>query len=312
MYLEHGAPWLILAPLGGGAVEALLRVLVVAAYAGLHIGIAATMRLGIYSAVCLVAWTALVPGAVWELFGWRGRGAVGSGSGSSKKMAATTDSDCVPTNKNASTFDAVTLAANTATKLSTNKGKTNSSASSQLLRQQKQTPNTSSIESCLMFQGTCVNALALLALLAMWSINCRNLSNANVETVPALLTSNGMLPAFAEEPLETVANVLRLNQKWDMFSPHPATHEGWIVMPARLNDGRVVDLWHDGAAVDWDRPQDTATTMPNWRWRKLMGLAWYDMFKFLQPNIAQGLCRQYYEIHRDAYVVELRVWYLER
>lgn len=160
--------------------------------------------------------------------------------------------------------------------------------------------------------------------------------------------------------------MLHLEQKWDMFSPHPAHTQGWLVLPATLSDGRAVDLWHNGAEIScalrpaarcsrsaprpspevvffvrWlysllsqlqspppvsrrsrssglccvvsgDKPDDVVATMPNWRWRKLMSIAWFKMFAFLQNDMAVGLCKQWYAHHPEAYVVNLKVWYMEQ
>jgi len=42
-----------------------------------------------------------------------------------------------------------------------------------------------------------------------------------------------------------------------------------------------------------DKPDNVAETMPNWRWRKLMSIAWFKMFAFLQADLAIGLCKQW-------------------
>jgi hypothetical protein len=54
--------------------------------------------------------------------------------------------------------------------------------------------------------------------------------------------------------LERFAGVLRLNQRWTMYSPDPSFRDGWFAMPTRLADGRVVDLLKGGAPISWEAP----------------------------------------------------------
>jgi len=55
----------------------------------------------------------------------------------------------------------------------------------------------------------------------------------------------------------------RLDQKWDMFSPHPAHTQGWLVFPATLSDGRAIDLWRNGAEISCKpAPTQVAYTPP--------------------------------------------------
>ncbi len=61
---------------------------------------------------------------------------------------------------------------------------------------------------------------------------------------------------------------LRLDQRWDMFSrPILASH--WLVMPARLESGALVEL-RTGAPVSWERPDVVSRTFSNDRWRKYL------------------------------------------
>ena len=60
--LELGGPLLALLSLGGR-----LRLVIVLAFVGLHLGIAATLHLGLFPVVCLVAWIPFLPSRVWRV-----------------------------------------------------------------------------------------------------------------------------------------------------------------------------------------------------------------------------------------------------
>ena len=70
--------------------------------------------------------------------------------------------------------------------------------------------------------------------------------------------------------VDWVAQLTRVDQIWDMFAPAPLAQSGWFVMPAQLEDGREVDLFHHGAPVDWRKPAHVADDFKNDRWRKYM------------------------------------------
>lgn len=65
--LEVVAPLLVFSPMRNG----LFRILVVASFVAFHLGIAATMRLGHFPFVCMVAWIPFLPAIFWDRF-WRG------------------------------------------------------------------------------------------------------------------------------------------------------------------------------------------------------------------------------------------------
>lgn len=81
-----------------------------------------------------------------------------------------------------------------------------------------------------------------------------------------------LLPREAE-----LAKLLHIEQKWEMFAPHPLTDDGWFVAPALLRDGSSVDLLSGGPAR-WDKPASVSSTFRNARWRS------YLMRLRRQPN----------------------------
>ena len=67
-----------------------------------------------------------------------------------------------------------------------------------------------------------------------------------------------------------VGHLLRLDQRWDMFSPYPLRGDGWFVMPGTLRDGSRVDVWTDRRGISWDKPSNVSAQYPNDRWWKFM------------------------------------------
>lgn len=67
LILEGVIPWFMFVPV----LCRYLRLPIVLLFLGFHIGLAATMAIGLFPYVAMVAWTALIPGCVWNWFGSR-------------------------------------------------------------------------------------------------------------------------------------------------------------------------------------------------------------------------------------------------
>jgi hypothetical protein len=70
-----------------------------------------------------------------------------------------------------------------------------------------------------------------------------------------------------------VANAIslaRMDQYWGMFSPDPMTLDGWYVIAAELEDGRMVDLLEPDREDIWDKPANVLETFPGDRWKEFM------------------------------------------
>jgi predicted DCC family thiol-disulfide oxidoreductase YuxK len=82
------------------------------------------------------------------------------------------------------------------------------------------------------------------------------------------------LPQFNVEMHEKwriIANVLRLDQKWNMFAPYPLKADGWFVMEGKLKDGTTWDLMRNiPGPVSYDKPDLVSMQHKNARWRKFM------------------------------------------
>jgi hypothetical protein len=109
-----------------------------------------------------------------------------------------------------------------------------------------------------------------------------------------------------------IAEVTRLDQKWNMFSPYPARNDGWHVVPARLRDGTEVDLFAGGRPMTWEKPSRVAQLYKNHRWWKLMTSLRMSDRSGCRRYYGEYLCRQWNTAHTDRKQVEsLRLCFVE-
>jgi hypothetical protein len=64
------------------------------------------------------------------------------------------------------------------------------------------------------------------------------------------------------------AHLTGVAQQWNMFGTSP-TGDGWLVAPATLEDGRVIDLL-TGEPADYEKPPRLIELQANHRWRKYL------------------------------------------
>lgn len=131
---------------------------------------------------------------------------------------------------------------------------------------------------------TTIVPLVFLVLLLLWNVQFAS-SEAHGDT--------DLLPDEAESVIE----LTRTDQYWNMFAPNPLSTDGWIVAPGQLENGTLVDAFH-GGGVTWDRPPDISATYPTARWRKyLVGLWQSDTAQ--RDYFAEYLCRRWNTNHRS-------------
>ncbi|MCB9253685.1 MAG: HTTM domain-containing protein [Bdellovibrionaceae bacterium] len=108
-------------------------------------------------------------------------------------------------------------------------------------------------------------------------------------------------PVRVPSSLESVAYTLRLDQKWGMFAPFPIKDDGWHVLPGRLFSyaytGTWVDVWRDGAPVDYEKPKWATDLYPTFRWRKYMRRLWMLEYKEHRLYFGKYICRNWNREH---------------
>ncbi|MBA2482395.1 MAG: HTTM domain-containing protein [Planctomycetes bacterium] len=88
-----------------------------------------------------------------------------------------------------------------------------------------------------------------------------------------------------------------LDQYWSMFSPRPLRDDGWYVAEATLQDGSKVDLL-SGLSPSDAKPRRLSAQYPNERWRKyLMNLSGADFAPRFRQHYARWLCDRWNAAH---------------
>ena len=102
------------------------------------------------------------------------------------------------------------------------------------------------------------------------------------------------------DPLQNVAIAqfqdfakIGLDQQWKLFAPYPMKDDGWYVIPGKLADGQVIDLWREGSPVNWDKPSQVRHDYKNNRWVKYMRNIWMAKNAHLRVYFGRYLCRDW-------------------
>jgi Vitamin K-dependent gamma-carboxylase len=82
---------------------------------------------------------------------------------------------------------------------------------------------------------------------------------------------------------DTWGNIVRLDQRWNMYAPCPRKDHGWLVVPADLTSGTQVDLF-TGQPISWEKPKDIGAYFGDDRWRRYLS----NLFDDQDPQALQG------------------------
>jgi hypothetical protein len=143
---------------------------------------------------------------------------------------------------------------------------------------------TSAVSTARRVAGGAANAFAALAL--VWVV-AHNVGHLTGTSMPAALARWG--------------DMLRLDQRWVMYSPDVPRTDGWYVTPGLLGDGSVVDLTPGGSAldldseapVDWNKPDLLSSDHLSWRWGIYMIRLQEPGSRALLQRFASWTCRQW-------------------
>lgn len=92
---------------------------------------------------------------------------------------------------------------------------------------------------------------------------------------------------------KSIGTALRLDQQWGMFAPYPIKDDGWFVIPAKLANGKDVDLFNNGEPVSYDKPAYVAKTYKDSRWRIYMMNLWSITHQDKRLFYGRHLCREW-------------------
>ena len=226
--LELVGPPLAFFPLATGRI----RILLVLVFWLFHLGLATTLTLGIFPAICIACWLVYLPSEFWD---WlesacrRGKGwleATNWGPAWYRRMG--------------------TLLAEPLRRIA------------RVLPPPPEPwshrwPYGVRRAGAILTQGCLA---ALLVYLLAWNI--RELDVRAYEKWILPLRYNGL------------ARALGLDQNWSMFSPVPRTEDGWLLMVGTLEDGSEVNLWQPDRPVPWSKPALVSRTFRSQRWLKYL------------------------------------------
>ncbi len=108
-----------------------------------------------------------------------------------------------------------------------------------------------------------------------------------------------------------VGQLLNIHQNWKMFAPSPIRVYSWYVVVGRLSDGREIDLWR-GDTVSWEKPKVPIPWQQNYRWRTYMKYVGSEKQRSLRQYFGDYVCREWNEDHPgSAAVQELTLYRLD-
>lgn len=107
--------------------------------------------------------------------------------------------------------------------------------------------------------------------------------------------------------------MMRLYANWGMFAPNPPSESGWFVFQSKLKNGTEVDVWRDGAPVDWSMPEVPSATYKTQRWRKFGDNILMQNHAVVRPYFLRWLCNDWNKTHKDGEtVVEIELFHMKQ
>ena len=98
-----------------------------------------------------------------------------------------------------------------------------------------------------------------------------------------------------------------------MFAPKPMKDDGWCVIPGKLLNGKVVDVFNAGAPVSWNEPSSIE------KLNKMYHLTLYYMtihqnkFSYYRKPWAQYICKEWSAAHsKDQQLISFDIDFMER
>ena len=144
----------------------------------------------------------------------------------------------------------------------------------------------------------------------------------NISTIPQWDYIHGVhtgLPSSRvsyPETLRTVKNVLRLDQKWNMFAPYPDRSDDWYFIPGITVGGDMVDVLRQKDGMpDWGQPEDyypRPAFLLDYRWRKYLTRIGYRSNSRYRGEYGSWVCRTWNESRRGEQRLEAFNIYLFR
>lgn len=292
-----------------------LRLLAIGLFSGMHLGIGATMELGLFSYIFCVAWLALLPGAVWRWLRARlhfqGEGyRLSAAPGLYRKAAdlakeflflprleVQSDPSCTgwclqdeegesyrgweawtTIVERSPVFSKVrwALANRIAQTLAGWARRVGADFGSAVDRGLRRRPLRR-------YPGLIGSLFVIVALQTTLVWNLKTVTSGWV-----------MHPAW-----KTAAKYAQIDQRWDMFAPYPLKTDGWYVLSGKQKNGETTSLFFDEPSwqAPTDKPHDVSSMYPNQRWRKYLMNLRRPKYSGQRPYFSQWLCRRWNQRH---------------
>jgi vitamin K-dependent gamma-carboxylase-like protein len=105
-------------------------------------------------------------------------------------------------------------------------------------------------------------------------------------------------PLALPETTERGLREIGLQQKWLMFTPNVPKVDGWFVMPAKVAEGRIIDVSPHGPDLHWAKPVRISTDFESARWAQyLHQLSNLEANGSLRRAWVRWLCRDWNDSH---------------
>lgn len=89
------------------------------------------------------------------------------------------------------------------------------------------------------------------------------------------------------DSLHWIGYTLRLDQRWNMFSPSPPYQDGWWVIKGIRRSGKEMNLLHPDQSLSWDKPENAARDYLTQRRRRWM----MELRATESPILMTSFCR---------------------
>jgi hypothetical protein len=107
------------------------------------------------------------------------------------------------------------------------------------------------------------------------------------------------------------ARTLRIDQRWNMFSPYPMTDDGWYVIEGKLRNNQAVNVWSPELPVSYEKPSLVSSMYPTQRWRKYMMNLWSVENAQHRLYFGRYLCRSWNSSHaEDEHLMTFNIYYM--
>lgn len=132
----------------------------------------------------------------------------------------------------------------------------------------------------------------------------------NIWELPGL---RGKMPNHVEQ----LARIARVNQRWDMFAPHPLTTSVYPIVTGLLRNGERVELFESTSSADgWQPPSRYYALYGDYRTRKYMGRVDSHRNNAVRRAYGAWQCKRWNTQNppasRDQQLGVLEVWFIKQ